>query len=131
MSFKTKIAALLGAAALLIAPTAALAEGPVYAPAPAPKHPTKPKPPGPGASLPEKTKAYGAYCKAFSKKRAKGQAMTPFSRCLTAMATAAATKKTAQVACKSFPKTHVKGQPGTEFSRCVTAATKAKRAAAA
>jgi hypothetical protein len=130
MKFKTKLAALLGASALLLAPTAALAEGPVYAPAPAPKHPSKPKLPGPGASLPEKTKAYGVYCKAFSKKHGKGQSMTPFSRCVTAMATAATTKKTAQLACKSFSKEHVKGQPGTEFSRCVAAAAKAKRAAA-
>ncbi len=128
MNIKTKIAALLGVSTLLLAPTVALAEGPVYAPAPAPTHPTKPKP-GPGASLPEKAKAYGVYCKGFSKQHIKGMKMTPFSRCVTAMATAATTKKTARVACKSFSKEHVEGRPGTEFSRCVTAAAKAKRAA--
>jgi hypothetical protein len=130
MKFKTKIAALLGASALLVAPTAALAEGPTYAPAPAPKHPKKPLP-GPGASMPEKAKAYGVYCKGFSKKHVKGQKLTPFSHCVTAMATAASTKKTAQLACTGFSKEHVKGAKGTEFSRCVTAAAKVKKKAAA
>ncbi|HEX4307701.1 MAG TPA: hypothetical protein VHZ54_16815 [Solirubrobacterales bacterium] len=130
MNITTKLAALFATSALLLTPAVALAEGPVYAPAPAPKHPAKPKPPGPNASLPEKTKAYGRYCKGFSKKRAKGQSMTPFSRCLNAMAAAAGAKKTATIACKSFSKEHVKGQAGTEFSRCVTAAAKAKKAAA-
>jgi hypothetical protein len=115
---------------MLLAPTAALAEGPTYAPAPAPNHPKKPLP-GPGASLPQKAKAYGVYCKTFPRKGVKGQATTPFSRCVTAMAMAAKTKKSAQIACKSFSKEHVKGQAGTEFSRCVVGAAKVKTKAAA
>lgn len=131
MLIKTKIAALLGVAALMLAPTAALAGGPEYAPEKPPKtKPAKPMP-GPSASMPEKAKAYGAYCAGFSRKPVKGQAMTPFSRCVTAMATAATSKKTAQLACKAFPKTHVKGQAGTEYSRCVTAAAKVKKKVAA
>jgi hypothetical protein len=122
MNFKTKLAALFAALALLLTPAAAIAGGPEYAPAPEPK----PKMPGPGASMPEKTKAYGVYCKAFSKKQVKGQAMTPFSRCVTAMAKAATTKKTARLACTGFSKAHVAGKPGTEFSACVTAAAKVK-----
>jgi hypothetical protein len=127
MNLKLKIAALLGMAAMLLAPTAALAEGPTYAPEEPVHHPL----PGPGASLAKKTKAYGAYCKTFPKKGAKGQMQTPFSRCVTAMATAASTKKTAQIACKGFSKEHVKGQAGTEFSRCVAGAAKVKKRAAA
>jgi hypothetical protein len=128
MLIKTKIAALLGIAALMLAPTAAFAGGPEYAPEKPPK--TKPMP-GPSASMPEKAKAYGVYCAGFPKKPVKGQAMTPFSRCVTAMASAATSKKTAQLACKAFPKTHVKGQAGTEYSRCVTAAAKVKKKVAA
>ena len=78
MNLKLKIAALLGMAAMLLAPTAALAEGPTYAPEEPVHHPL----PGPGASLAKKTKAYGVYCKGFSKKGVKGQKMTPFSRCV-------------------------------------------------
>jgi hypothetical protein len=127
MNLKLKIAALLGMAAMLLAPTAALAEGPTYAPEEPAHHPL----PGPGASLAKKTKAYGVYCKSFPKKAVKGQKLTPFNRCVTAMATAASTKKTAQLTCKAFSKEHVKGQVGTEFSRCVTGATKVKKRAAA
>lgn len=127
MNLKLKIAALLGMAAMLLAPTAALAEGPTYAPE-EPHH--KPLP-GPGASLAKKTKAYGAYCKTFPKKAVKGQRLTPFDRCVTAMATAAKTKKTAGVTCKGFSKERVKGQAGSEFTRCVAGATKVKRKAAA
>jgi hypothetical protein len=128
MNIKTKIAVLIGVAALMLAPTAAFAGGPEYAPEKPPK-PAKPMP-GPNASMPEKAKAYGVYCKGFSKKAAKGQSGTPFSRCVTAMAAAAGPpKKTPGQACKALPKTHVKGKAGTEFSRCVTAAAQAKKAA--
>ena len=44
--------------------------GPKYAP-------EKPETPGPGASLPEKAKAYGVYCKGFSKKHVKGEKGPP------------------------------------------------------
>lgn len=127
MSFKIKaVAVLLGMALMLQAPTAALAGGPTYAP----EEPA-PKPlPGPGAPLAKKVKAYGPYCKGFSKKVVKGQKTTPFTRCVTAMATAASTKKPARIACMGFSKEAVKGQKGTEFTRCVAGATKVKKKAA-
>lgn len=126
MDLKTRIAALTATAALLLTPAAALAGGPEYAPE-HPTHPTHPTP-GPKASLPEKAKAYGVYCRGFSKKHVSGQKGTPFSNCVTAMAKAAtAPSTTAKAACKGFPKTHVKGQKGTEFSRCVVAAAQAKK----
>jgi hypothetical protein len=70
MELKTRIAVLVGALALLLIPTAALARGVEYAPE-RPTHPTHPTP-GPKASLPEKAKAYGVYCRVFSKKQVKG-----------------------------------------------------------
>jgi hypothetical protein len=133
MTAKTKIAALLASSAMLLAPTAALAEGPVYAPEkpPHPTHPAHPLP-GPHATLPEQAKAYGAKCRTFSKKKlVKGEKGTPFSKCVRAMAIAASTKKTAKAACKALPKTHEAGQKGTQFSRCVVAAAKVKKEVAA
>jgi len=131
MNLMTKAAALLATSAMLIAPAAALAEGPTYAPA-HPTHPTHPAhpTPGPNASLPELAKAYGARCKGFSKKHEQGTKGTPFSNCVKAMAIAASTKKTAKAACKGLPKEHVAGKKGTEFSRCVVAAAKVKKEAA-
>ena len=127
MKFKTKIAVLLGVFALLIAPTAALATGPEYAP----EEPEVTLP-GPSASLKEKTKAYGVYCKSFSKKAVKGSKQTPFSRCVTAMAKASTVKHTTpKKACTGFSKKKVKGKKGTEYSRCVTAAAEAKAEALA
>jgi hypothetical protein len=129
MDIKTRIAASAAVVALLLTPGAALAGGPDYAPEhPAhPTHPTHPTP-GPKASLPEKAKAYGVYCRGFSKKHLSGQKGTPFSNCVTAMAKAATTPSTtAKSACKALPKTHVDGQKGTEFSRCVVAAAKLKK----
>jgi hypothetical protein len=126
MDLKTRIAALTATAALLLTPGAALAGGPEYAPE-HPTHPTHPTP-GPKASLPEKAKAYGVYCRGFSKKHVSGQKGTPFSNCVTAMAKAATVPSTtAKAACKGLPKTHVKGQKGTEFSRCVVAAAQVKK----
>jgi hypothetical protein len=118
---KLRIAMLLGVLTLLVSPTAALAEGPTYEV----EH-TQPAP-GAGASLQAKTKAYGVYCKGFSKKKVKGQKMTPFARCVTSMAKAVGGKKTAKIACTGFSKAHVKGKTGTEYSRCVLAAGEAKR----
>ena len=124
MHIKSKIAVLLGVAALMTAPAAAFAGIPEYAP----ETPSLTKPlPGPAASAAEKTKAYGVYCRGFSKKHAAGHKGTPFSNCVNAMAVASSPKKTAQIACRAFPKTRVKGQAGTEFSRCVVAATKVKK----
>jgi hypothetical protein len=130
MNVKTKIAVLLGASALLLTPAAAVAQGPEYAPEHA-AHPTHPMP-GPKASLPEKAKAYGVYCRGFSKKHVKGQKGTPFSQCVTAMAKATTGQTTtAKVACKGLSKEHVRGQKGTLFSRCVVAAAQAKKEGAA
>jgi hypothetical protein len=130
MDLKTKIAALGAAAALLLTPVAALAAGgPEYAPE-HPTHPTHPvhPTPGPKSSLPEKAKAYGVYCRGFSKKHVKGQKGTPFSNCVTAMAKAATVPSTSpKSACRGLSKTHVKGQKGTDFSRCVVAAAKLKK----
>jgi hypothetical protein len=126
MEFTKRIAALIGMAALLLMPTAAFATGPAYAPE-HPTHPTHPTP-GPKAPVPEKAKAYGIYCRGFSKKHVKGQKGTPFSRCVTAMAKAATPpEETAKAACRGFSKVHVKGQKGTPFSRCVVAAAQVKK----
>jgi hypothetical protein len=130
MDVKTRIAMLIGAAALLLSPTAALARGVDYAPE-HPEHPTHPVP-GPKASLPEKAKAYGVYCRGFSKQHVKGQKGTPFSQCVTAMAKAASSgQTTARAACQGFSKEHVAGQKGTAFSRCVVAAAQLKKEGAA
>lgn len=130
MDFKSKIAVLAGALTLASTPSAALAQGGEYAPAP-PEHPAHPAhpTPGPKASLPEKAKAYGVYCRGFSKKHVKGEKGTPFSRCVTAMAKATTNDNTTtREACRGLSKKHVKGAKGTPFSRCVVAAAQAKKA---
>ncbi|HEU4943590.1 MAG TPA: hypothetical protein VFT10_00345 [Solirubrobacterales bacterium] len=81
-----------------------------------------PAPPGPKAGLPAQAKAYGRYCRGKSKKHVKGEQGTEFSRCVKAMANAAANDATPREACKGLSKKHVKGEQGTEFSRCVKAA---------
>ena len=130
MNFKSRIAVLAGTLALVLVPSAALAQGVDYAPG-HPEHPAHPTP-GPKASLPEKAKAYGVYCRGFSKKHVKGEKGTPFSRCVTAMAKATTNDgTTAREACRGLSKKHVKGAKGTPFSRCVVAAAQAKKAQAA
>jgi hypothetical protein len=127
---KTRIAVLVGVLTLALTPAAALARGVEYAPA-HPEHPAHPAhpTPGPNAPLPEKAKAYGVYCKGFSKKHVKGQKGTPFSQCVTAMAKAASSEDTtAREACQGFSKKHVAGEKGTPFSRCVVAAAQVKKA---
>lgn len=126
-----KIALALGALILATAPAAlavkpaepgAHGKGPHYAP-------EKPETPGPGASLPEKAKAYGVYCKTESKQHVEGEKGTPFSQCVTAMAKAAQNERmTARKACKGLSKKHVKGEKGTPFSRCVKAAAQLRKA---
>ncbi|MGH2940050.1 MAG: hypothetical protein ACRDPE_18210 [Solirubrobacterales bacterium] len=132
MTVKTKIAALLAASAMLLAPATALAEGPTYSPAkpPHPPHPAKPMP-GPKASLPEKAKAYGVYCRGASKKHEKGKKGTPFSECVTGVAKAITVPTTAKAACKGVSKERVEGQKRTPYATCVVAAAQAKKAAAA
>lgn len=128
MTVKTKIAALLAASSMMVAPAAALAEGPTYSPAhpPHPAHPT----PGPKASLPEKAKAYGVYCRGASKKHVKGKKGTPFSECVTGVAKAVTIPTSPKAACRGLSKERVEGQKRTPFAECVVAAAHAKMAAA-
>jgi hypothetical protein len=81
--------------------------------------------PGPGASLPEKAKAYGVHCQGQSKKHVAGQKGTPFSQCVTAMAKLAnGTTDSPRAACKNLSRKHVAGKKGTPFSRCVSEGAK-------
>ncbi|HEY8082669.1 MAG TPA: hypothetical protein VIE64_03795 [Solirubrobacterales bacterium] len=134
MKLQMKIAMVLGALALAVTPAMALASQPTNpgqgdGQSNGPKYtPEGPKTPGPGASLPEKAKAYGVYCKDQSKKHVKGEKGTPFSQCVTAMAKAANNEKlTPSKACKGMSKKHVKGEKGTPFSQCVKAAAKLRK----
>ena len=78
--------------------------------------------PGPAAGLPEKAKAYGVYCRGFSRKHVSGTPGTPFSRCVTAMAKLATHQSSSpRKACAGQSERHVHGQKGSPFSRCVTA----------
>jgi hypothetical protein len=129
MDSKIRFAVLISALALALMPSAALAQGVEYKPA-HPEHPAHPTP-GPKSPLPEKAKAYGVYCRGFSKKHVKGEKGTPFSQCVTAMARAATNPDTtAREACNGFSKKHAAGEKGTPFSRCVVAATRVKKAQA-
>ncbi len=130
MKLQTKFAVVLGALALATTPAMALAtqpadpgsqgqgNGPNYSP----------QTPGPHATLPEKAKAYGVYCKDQSRKHVAGEKGTPFSQCVTAMAKASTHENlTPRQACKGMSKEHVKGEKGTSFSRCVVAAAQLKK----
>lgn len=135
MKIHLKIAAAFAVLALASVPVTAMAtqpsgqghgnghgNGPTYTPAP--------EIPPPGATLPEKAKAYGVYCQDQSKKHVAGQKGTPFSQCVTAMAKAANNNKlTPGQACKGMSHKHVKGEKGTPFSRCVKAAARLRSAA--
>jgi hypothetical protein len=137
MNLRTKIAMVLGALVIAAFPAMAVAsqpdnpgqghgqsKGPKYDPTP-----PSPETPGPGASLPEKAKAYGVHCQGQSKKHVKGEKGTPFSQCVTAMAKAATDEDvTPREACKDLSRKHVKGEKGTPFSRCVVAAAKLRNA---
>jgi hypothetical protein len=137
MKLQIRIAAVLGALALAVAPAMAIAsqptdpgqghgqsKGPQYTP-----QPPTPGTPGPGASLPEKAKAYGVHCQGESKRHVAGQKGTAFSQCVTAMAKAASDEGlTPRQACNGMSRKHVKGEKGTPFSRCVVAAAKLKKA---
>jgi hypothetical protein len=130
MKLQTRFAVVLGALALATAPAMALASQPTNpGQGHGPKYtPTSPGTPGPGATLPEKAKAYGVYCQDQSKKHVTGEKGTPFSQCVNAMAKAATHEQlTAKQACKGMSKKHVKGVKGTPFSRCVVAAAQVKR----
>lgn len=125
MHLKTRFAVLVSALSLMLAPAAALAHGVEYEVEGPPK--TKPTP-GPNASAAQKSKAYGAYCRAFPKTHVAGQAGTPFSQCVTAMAKVATNHgTTAQRACAGFSKKPVAGQKATAFAKCVLAAGKVRK----
>jgi hypothetical protein len=120
---RSKVALLIGAFVLALAPAMALAA----AGGKSGEHKADPTP-GPKAGLPAKAKAYGRYCKDASRKHVKGEKGTEFSRCVTAMAKAANSERMkARRACKGLSKKHVKGEKGTEFSRCVVAAAHLRR----
>jgi hypothetical protein len=129
MKLQTRFVIVLGALALATAPTMALASQPTNpGKGNGPKYTPAPETPGPGASLPEKAKAYGVYCQGQSKKHVAGEKGTPFSQCVTAMAKAATNGNvTPKKACRGMSKKHVKGQKGTPFSHCVVAAAKLKQ----
>ena len=118
-------------AALLAAPTLAVAGGPPVNPGHSAEAHThrqataQADPPGPTAPAATKAKAYGRLCQAESKKHVRGQQGTPFSQCVTAMAKLA-TGETSNPAraCAKLSKKHVAGQKGTPYSKCVAAAAK-------
>ena len=133
MKLRTMLAVLVGALVLAVTPATALADqpedpgsqgkGPHYTPEAA-----HPETPGPKASLPEKAKAYGVYCRGNSRKHVKGEKGTEFSRCVTTMARLATNEHlTPREACKNESRKHVKGEKGTDFSRCVVAAAKLRK----
>jgi hypothetical protein len=123
-----KVALIVGALALSVAPAVAFASppdnqgtahnpkansGPQYTP-----------------SSPSQAKAYGRLCneQGASKKHVPGQKGTPFSQCVTALAHAAHNQSlTPREACKDLSKKHIKGQKGTPFSQCVVAAAHLRR----
>jgi hypothetical protein len=125
MNLKTRIAVLIGALALLVAPTAALGHGVEYEVELPPKH----KGPGPAASSAAKSRAYGTFCASFPRKHVAGEAGTPFSNCVNAMARAATSSRSARQVCASFSKAHVAGKKGTSYSRCVASAVRVKKRA--
>jgi hypothetical protein len=137
MSPHTKLALLATILALAVAPAAALAGDTPTHPGPptnkgagsASAHRSgKSHQPGPRASLPEKAKAYGYYCRDQSKTHVAGQRGTPFSQCVTAMAKLAkGTTPSPRAACASLSHRHVKGERGTPFSRCVKAGARLLR----
>jgi hypothetical protein len=73
-------------------------------------------------------KANGAYCSNQSRRHIEGEAGTPFSACVKALAKLDAGKtKSAKRACKALSKRHVEEEKGTPFSRCVKAAKRLAR----
>jgi hypothetical protein len=128
VKLRIKLAVLVGAFALALAPAAALAGGQPENPGSQGKGHAQ-GPAGSNATRPEKAKAYGWYCREESKTHVAGEPGTPFSKCVTAMAKVAADGEgtesenvTPGQACKEESKKHVKGEKGTPFSRCVVAA---------
>ncbi len=90
----------------------------------------KPSMPGPNASLPDKAKAYGYYCRkeeggSPDRTRTSGLKGTAFSQCVTAMAELATGKsKSPKAACRSESKKPSSGHGRSPFSLCVAAGKK-------
>ena len=107
------------AAAVAVVPSSALAKGgPIH-----PVHPAHPTTPGPKAGLPAKAKAYGRYCQSESKTHVAGTPGTPFSKCVTDMATLATGKASnPHRVCLNESKRHVASAKGTPYSQCVSGA---------
>ena len=77
------------------------------------------------AKPPANANDYGTYCANQSKTHLAGQKRTPFSQCVTAMATLASGATAApREACKAMSRKHAKGESGTPFSRCISAGAK-------
>jgi len=132
VKLRMKLAVLVGALALAVAPAAALAAGAPEDPGAQGKGHDKPVPPQ--ASLPEKAKAYGWYCREESRKHVAGEPGTPFSKCVTGMAKVAtdladpdSNDVSPAQACKEESRKHVAGEKGTPFSQCVVAAAHLKK----
>ena len=128
MSNHLKSKGLAVAIALLVTPTAALANSDTHGPPPGHGKSAVKVAPGPKASLPAKAKAYGVYCRGERKQHVAGQKGTPFSQCVTAMAKLGRgrTDNPAR-ACKAESHNHVAGQKGTPFSQCVRAAARMRK----
>jgi hypothetical protein len=128
LKLRMKLAIAVGALALAVAPAAAMATGQPEDPGSQGKAHANGTP-GPNATLPEKAKAYGWYCREESKKHVAGAPGTPFSLCVTAAAKVANDEEetvTPRQACKEESKKHVAGEQGTPFSQCVVAAAQVK-----
>jgi hypothetical protein len=129
MKSTTKLATVIAAAALGVAPALALAtpghETGRPTTTPANNRSNNTNTPGPKASLPAKAKAYGRFCKGESKTHVAGIPGTPFSKCVTDMAKLANGSSTnPHQVCKNESKKHEAGKPGTPYSRCVSGAAK-------
>ena len=125
-----KVALVVGALALSVAPAIALASPPANQGTGATTRRAAARTEyTPEPRLPQ-AKAYGRLCneQGASKKHVTGQKGTPFSQCVTALAHAAHNQNlTPRQACKGLSKKHVKGQKGTPFSQCVVAAAHLRR----
>jgi hypothetical protein len=133
MKLHLKVALVVGALALSVAPAMALASPPANQ-GTAHNHPQSNGNNGNGpnyaTSPPPQAKAYGYYCnkQGASKKHVPGQKGTAFSECVTGLAHAAHNPNLSPgQACKAASKKHVKGQKGTPFSQCVVAAAHMRR----
>lgn len=133
MKLQTKIAALLGALALMAAPAVASATQPTepgngHGVSHGPEYMPEPPSGGNENAPPEGAKAYGWHCREESRKHVAGEKGTPFSQCVTAMAKLTHHERmTPKQACRELSRKHVKGEKGTPFSRCVVAAAKLKK----